>query len=158
MRPQARLRCVSWGECVPVARKLQRRSRLPPRSVLGAPHRGAAPEAAAETKSFCPCHKTGGNTGFSPVLFFHVLHGYVVHFGSNSGFSHPVLPVLNRFHPLQHPKRTRFRLFRPKPGAFRCFYPLLTCKIFGSVFVRIDIHWFQVEIICDSSQPRGVFF
>ena len=35
-------------------------------------------EAAAETKSFYPCHKTGENTGFSPVSFFHVLHGYVV--------------------------------------------------------------------------------
>ena len=34
---------------------LPRRSRLPPRSVLGAPHRGAAPEPAGETKSFCPC-------------------------------------------------------------------------------------------------------
>ena len=34
------------------------------------------------------------------------------------------------------PERTRFRLFRPKPGAFRCFCPLLTCKISGSVFVH----------------------
>ena len=51
-------------------------------------------------KSFCPCQKTGENTGFSPVFFLHVLHGYVVHFGSNSGFFHPVLPVLNRSHPL----------------------------------------------------------
>ena len=42
--------------------------------------------------------------------------------------------------------------------SFGCFCLLLTCKIFGSVFVRIAIHWFQVEIICDSSQPRGVFF
>ena len=51
-----------------------------------------------------------------------------------------------------------FSYFRLKSGAFRCFYPLLTCKIFGSVFVRIAIHWFQDKIICDSSQPRGVFF
>ena len=35
-------------------------------------------------KSFCPCQKTGENTGFSPVCFFHVLHGYSVHFGSDS--------------------------------------------------------------------------
>ena len=47
-----------------------------------------------------PLPKTGGNTAFSPVFFLHVLHGYVVHFGSNSGFFHPVLPVLNRSHPL----------------------------------------------------------
>ena len=51
-----------------------------------------------------------------------------------------------------------FSYFRLKSGALRCFYPLLTCKIFGSVFVRIAIHWFQDKIICDSSQPRGVFF
>ena len=47
-------------------------------------------EEAAETKSFCPCHKTGENTGFSPVFFLHVLHGFVVHFGSDTGFSHLV--------------------------------------------------------------------
>ena len=63
---------------------LPRRSRLPPRSVLGAPHRGAAPQPPAETKSFCPCHKTGENTGFSPVFFLHVLYGNGVHFGSDT--------------------------------------------------------------------------
>ena len=36
-------------------RSAANRSRLPPRSVLGAPHQGAAPEPAGETKSFCPC-------------------------------------------------------------------------------------------------------
>ena len=36
-------------------RSAANRSRLPPRSVLGAPHRGAAPEPAGETKYFCPC-------------------------------------------------------------------------------------------------------
>ena len=53
-----------------------------------------------------------------------------------SVLSHPTSPVLNLPHPLQHPKRTRFRLFLAFPGAFRCFCPLLTCKIFGSVFVH----------------------
>ena len=37
---------------------------------------------------------------------------------------------------LQHPKRTRFRLFRAESGAFRCFSPVLTCKISGLVFVH----------------------
>ena len=41
-------------------------------------------------KSFCPCHKTGGNSGLLPVFFLHVLHGFVVHFGSDTGFSHLV--------------------------------------------------------------------
>ena len=48
--------------------------------------------------------------GFSPVSFLHVLHGYVVRVGLKSGFSHLVLSVPNRSHPL-HPKRTRLRLF-----------------------------------------------
>ena len=69
MRPQARLRCVSWGECVPVARKLQRRSRLPPRSVLGAPHRGAAPEPAGETSLSAPAKKPAETLGFCRFSF-----------------------------------------------------------------------------------------
>ena len=87
-------------------------------------------------KSFCPCHKPGGNTVFLPGFFLHVVHGNGVRFGSNFGFSHLVLSIPNRCHPLQHPKRTRFRLFLAESGAFRCFCPLLTCKISGSVFVH----------------------
>ena len=69
-------------------------------------------------KSFCPCQKTGENTGFSSVFFFHVLHGYVVHFGSIFGFSHSPAPAAP---PLQHPKRTRFCPFWAFPGAFFSF-------------------------------------
>ena len=65
--------------------------------------------------------KTGENTGFSPVSFFHVLHGFGVHFGSDSGFSHLVLSVPNRCHPLQHPKRARLRLFSPEIGCVSLF-------------------------------------
>ena len=75
---KARLRpaqCVSWGERAPVAL-----CREPT-------------EAAAEIKSFCPCHKTGENTGFLPVFFLHVLHGYVVHFGSDFWFFHSPAPA-----------------------------------------------------------------
>ena len=72
-------------------------------------------------KSFCPCHRTGENTGFSPVFFLHVLHGYGVHSGSDTGFSHLVLPVLNRPHPLQHPKRPRLRLVSPEIGCVSLF-------------------------------------
>ena len=87
-------------------------------------------------KSFCPCHKTGENTGFSPVFFFHVLHGFGVHIGSDTGLSHLVLPVLNRSHPLQHPKRTRFCLFGAFPGAFFSFLLVHGRKIFGLLFVH----------------------
>ena len=113
---------------------LPRRSRLPPRPVLGSPHRGAAPEAAAETKSFCPCHKTGENTGFSPVFFFHVLHGFGVHLGSDTGFSHQVLSVSNRSHPLQHPKRTRLQLFSPEIGCVSLFLPSFDLQKFRAGF------------------------
>ena len=109
-------------------------SRLPPRSVLGAPHRGAAPEAAAETKSFCPCHKTGENTGFSPVFFLHVLYGNGVHFGSDTWFSHPFAPVPNRCHPLKHPKRTRLQLFSPKIGCVSLFLPSFDLQKFRAGF------------------------
>ena len=113
---------------------LPRRSRLPPRSVLGAPHRGAAPETAAETKSFCPCHKTGENTGFSPVFFLHVLYGNGVHFGSDTWFSHPFAPVPNRCHPLKHPKRTRLQLFSPEIGCVSLFLPSFDLQKFRAGF------------------------
>ena len=38
-------------------------------------------------------HKTGGNSGFLPVFFFHVLHCYLVHFGSDFWFPHPSVPA-----------------------------------------------------------------
>ena len=46
-------------------------------------------------------------------------------------------PVRTGCTSLQHPKRTRFRPFRTISGAFRCFCPLLTYKISGSVFVHL---------------------
>ena len=57
-----------------------------------------------------------------------------------SVLSHPASSVSNRCYPLQHPKRTRFRPFGAFPGAFPCFCPLLTCKIFGLVFVQVATH------------------
>ena len=74
--------------------------------------------------------------GFSPVSFFHVLHGFGVHLGSDTGFSHLVLSVPNRSHPLQHPKRTRFRLFLAESGAFSSFSLFFWCKISALVFVH----------------------
>ena len=49
----------------------------------------------------------------------------------------PFAPACNRSHPLQHPKRTRFRLFWPKPGAFFSFSLFCGRKIFGLVFVHL---------------------
>lgn len=99
-------------------------------------------------------HKTGENTGFSTVFFLHVLHGHLVHFGSDTWFSHLVLPVPNRSHPLQHPKRTRFRLFRAESGAFRSFDP----QNFSHLFCSLCRHGSQVEFIGDPTQPGGALF
>ena len=83
-----------------------------------------------------PLPKTGGNTAFLPVFFFHMLYDYGVHAGSDIVLLHPVAPALTCSHPLQHPKRTRFCLFRLNPGAFSRFSHFWTCKIFGTFFVH----------------------
>ena len=90
---------------------------------------------------------------FSPVFFFHVLHGYVVHFGSDFGFVYLSAPAAP---PLQHPKRTRFRPFWAFPGAFFSFSLFCRCKIFDPVFVQVAICWLQIEVIGDSIQPGHV--
>ena len=82
----------------------------------------------------CPCHKTGENTGFSPVFFLHVLYGNGVHFGSDTWFSHPFAPVPNRCHPLKHPKRTRLQLFSPEIGCVSLFLPSFDLQKFRAGF------------------------
>ena len=73
-----------------------------------------------------------------------------------SRFSHPASSASNRCHPLQHPKRTRFRPFWPFPGAFFSFLLVHGRKIFGFVFVQVAICWLQIEVIGDSIQPGHV--
>ena len=53
---------VPRGERAPVA--LPRRSRLPPWSVLGAPHRGAAPEPTGKTSPSASATKPAKTLGF----------------------------------------------------------------------------------------------
>ena len=54
-----------------------------------------------------------------------------------SSLSHPPSSVLTRPQPLQHPKRTRVRLFLAESGAFFSF-SLFSCrKIFALVFVHL---------------------
>ena len=88
-------------------------------------------------KSFCPCHKTGENTGFSPVSFFHVLHCYLVHFGSDFWFPHP-LPVPAA--PLSSTRNAPgFALF----GRFRVRFSLFPCfsgAKFSALFLCILLH------------------
>ena len=90
-------------------------------------------------KSFCPCHKTGGNFGFLPVFFLHVLHCYLVHFGSDFWFPHPSVPAAplssTRNAPgfaLFGPNRVRFSLFRCFLAAK--FSPWFLCNLPHSVY------------------------
>ena len=95
---------------------------------------GSSTRGGSRDKSFCPCHKTGENTGFSPVFFLHVLYGNGVHFGSDTWFSHPFAPVPNRCHPLKHPKRTRLQLFSPEIGCVSLFLPSFDLQKFRAGF------------------------
>ena len=95
---------------------------------------GSSTRGGSRDKSFCPCHKTGENTGVSPVFFLHVLYGNGVHFGSDTWFSHPFAPVPNRCHPLKHPKRTRLQLFSPEIGCVSLFLPSFDLQKFRAGF------------------------
>ena len=91
---------------------LLRRSRLPPRSVLGAPHRGAAPEAAGETKSFCPCHlKFGlipGFPGFKPFSLLYENHYYGIIAAKNARKTAKNRKIQHEIQHGLHTKTTRF--------------------------------------------------
>ena len=115
---------------------LPRRSRLPPRSVLGAPHRGAAPEAAAETSPSAPARKPAKTLGFRRFSFCTCCMGMGFTLVQTLGF-----PIRSHLFPTAAtPSSTQnapdFSYFRLKSGAFRCFCLLLTCKNFVPVFLR----------------------
>ena len=90
-------------------------------------------------KSFCPCQKTGENTGFSPVCFFHVLHGFWVHFGSVFWFPHLSTPAAPLPSTRNAPGFALFGLFRVRFSLFRCFLgakfsPWFLCNLPHSVY------------------------
>ena len=102
------------------------------------PLSGAFPHIHSKTacrgfKSFCPCHKTGENTGFSPVFFFHVLHGNGVRFGSDSWFSHSPAPAALPSSTRNAPGFAFFGLFRVRFRIFCCF---VGAKLLASFFVH----------------------
>ena len=104
------------GACSPVG-CVQARPRRQPRQVL------------------LPLPKTGENTGFSPVFFLPVLHGNGVHFGSNSGFSHPFAPALTVLIPSSTQNAPGFAFFGLFLGALFCFPLFLGCKFSGCFYV-----------------------
>ena len=87
-------------------------------------------------KSFCPCHKTGENTGFSPVSFFHVLHCYLVHFGSDFWFPHPSVPAAPLSSTRNAPGFALFGRFRVRFSLFPCF----SGAKFSALFLCILLH------------------
>ena len=113
-------------------RSAANRSQLPLRSVLGAPHWGAAPEAAAETSPSAPATKPAETLGFRRFSFCTCCIAIWCILVRISGFP----PVRTGCTPPQHPKRTRFLPFWPFPGAFFSFSLFFGCKIFVLVFVH----------------------
>ena len=90
----------------------------------------AAADRAGHRKRACEASS-------SPSLHFH----HVMEEPSSlsplySVLSHPASSASNRCYPLQHPKRTRFRLFLAESGAFFSFSLLSGRKIFVLVFVQ----------------------
>ena len=97
--------------------------------------RPAPTEPAGETSPSAPCQKTGENTGFSPVSFFHVLHGYVVHIGSDTVFSHLFYPFSIVPIPSSTQNAPDFGCFRINSGA-SLFLLVFGRKIFDIFFVH----------------------
>ena len=90
----------------------------------GAPFRGSSSQqrfARNAGKSFCPCQKTGGNSGFSPVFFLHVLYGSGVHVGSDFWFTYPSTPAAPLSSTQNAPGFAFFWLFRVRFPLFCCF-------------------------------------
>ena len=115
-------------------------------------------------KSFCPCQKS--QVSLLRYLTFSLVCGRIWQRGAPAGppavrvvgacspvgcvqarpsrqarqvrcLSMPVFPsVRTRCTSLQHPERTRFRLFRAESGAFFSFSLFFGCKIFVLVFAH----------------------
>ena len=117
---------VPRGECVPVARKL-RADRAGRRDQVLLPlPKCVSPDLA----------KTAWSGDFSYLSWSGYGLVFRAYVASGAVLSHPSVTGFYRSHPLQHPKRTRFRPFWPKPGAFFSFSLFSGCKIFVLVFVH----------------------
>ena len=105
------------GTCSPVG-CVQRRSRLPLRSVLGAPHWGAAPESAGETSPSLHLHHAMEELPSLSLLY--------------SVLSHPSSTVPTPSNTQNAPGFAFFGLNRVRFSLFRCFWgakflPALLC-------------------------------
>ena len=98
--------------------------------------------AGRRDKSFCPCQKTGENTGFSPVCFFHVLHGFWVHFGSVFWFPHLSTPAAPLPSTRNAPGFAHFGLFQVRFSLFRCF---LAAKFSGCFLYTLPYSGYRLK-------------
>ena len=105
------------GRWSPVA-TVQRRPRRQPRPSPSAPAKKPAKTLGFCRFSFCTCCMVKCSLWFGLLIFS------------------PASSASNRCYSLQHPKRTRFRLFRAFPGAFFSFSLFLGRKISGLTFVQ----------------------
>ena len=82
----------------------------------------STPKPRAEGSSpSAPAKKTGRNTAFLPVSFFHVLHGYVVQLGFRFWFSPPSASAAPLSSTRNAPGFAFFWLNRVRFPLFRCF-------------------------------------
>ena len=122
------------GTCSPVG-CVQRRSQLPLRSVLGAPHWGAAPEPAGETSPSAPATKPAKTLDSRRFSFctYCVRMGFIL--VQTAGFCtwfylFPTVPIPSSTK--NTPGFAFFGLFRVRFSLFRCFWgakflPALLC-------------------------------
>ena len=135
-----------WHSAAPVS--------APASASAGRSPLGAAPGAAGVTKSFCPCRKTGGNTGFSPVSFLHELYGNGMH--SAPGF----LAWFLRFPTVLIPSSTQNApcfAFSGFAGCASFFYPLLIREIPRIFALSLALEMIQdsVEHLNSGFRSRG---
>ena len=112
----------------------------------------------AETSPSAPATKPAENSGFLPVFFLHVLHGFGVHLGSDHWVFSPGFIRSQPFSSPPAPKNAPdFGCFRMKSGA-SLFFCWFRAQNFRHLFCSLCRYGSQVEVVGDPTQPRGVFF
>ena len=72
---------------------------------------------------------------------------------SGAVLSHPSVTGFYRSHPLQHPKRTRLRLFSPEIGCVSLFLSSFDPQNFPHLFCSFCRYASQIEVVGNTAQP-----
>ncbi len=106
-----------------------------PRSLCAVSTSTPKPRAEGSSPS-APAKKPAKTLGFRRFPFFHVLHCYLVHFGSDFWFPHPSVPAA----PLSSTQNAPgFALFGPNRVRFAIFVLFCPTK-FAGLFLCILLH------------------